>query len=53
MSLGFFTLHPVSYPMSDQLTNAVVITLGYMCTVYCSIIKPELAELLETIRLSC
>lgn len=52
MSLGFFALHPVTYPLSMELTNSVVTSLFYMGTLYGSIIKPELAELLETVRLS-
>jgi len=52
MSLGLFALHPVTYPLSMELSNSVVTSLVYMSTLYSSIIKPELVELIETVRLS-
>jgi hypothetical protein len=51
MSFGFIALHPVTLPLGNELTNAMLSLLKYMDLVYGSIIKPELAELIETLRL--
>lgn len=51
MSLGFMALHPVTLPLGSELTNAILSMLRYMDLMYGSIIRPELMELIETLRL--
>lgn len=52
MHIGFMSLHPVTLPLGNELLNALAETFKYSMLVYGNIIRPEMVELLEVIRLS-
>lgn len=51
MNFGFLALHPVTLPISNELTQAILNALSYLFTWFMCFIRPVVAELLETIRL--
>lgn len=51
MHIGFFTVHPLTIPVSNELVHAIscIISQGYLY--YSGIIRPEMQELEKVLNI--
>jgi len=51
MYVGLFTVHPLSVPLSSEITYTVTHSIHRGMLVYSSIIRPEITQLKKIIKL--
>jgi len=51
MYVGLFTIHPLSYPLSNEISYTLTGGIQQGMMVYSSVIRPEIVQLKKIIKL--
>ena len=51
MHFGFFTVHPLTVPVGNELAHAIAATFSQGWLVYTGIVEPKILELQEIVKL--